>query len=193
MNKQPDSKIDQAEGISRRSALKRAAGAGIIMSSLTSGSALASISCKKFSNWMSGRLNGGSPGRVDDNICTLGRSPGFWSTAVSDNSCSPALENNFPGQCNTVKNIYKKAMSAYITGGSSQKVGYILTHSGENFGKGINVDRAFCAAYLNTRFIPGYPLSAVDLANLYAKIGQPGFDHEEIKDYLESTYSMDPN
>lgn len=191
MNEQADIKTDQAEGISRRTALKRAAGAGIIMSTLSSGSALASISCKKFSNWMSGKLNGGSPGRTEDNTCVLGRSPGFWSTAVSGSSCSPALNNNFPGQCNAVKNLYNKQMSAVFSGASSHTIGHILTNSGQNFGKGVNVDRAFCAALMNARFVTGYPLSKIDLQNLYTKIGQPGFNQDDIKDYLESTYQAD--
>ena len=58
----------------RRALLKGAAGAGIVMTSLASRSALASISCDKYSNWMSG----GSLSTQQPDSCASGFSPGFW-------------------------------------------------------------------------------------------------------------------
>lgn len=193
MNNEPElhssDSPEQIGGLSRRAAIKRAAGAGIIMTSLSSGSALASISCKKYSNWMSGKLNGGSPGRPDTQTCTFGRSPGFWGNSVKSNgTCSTALNNNFAGSCDAVKAIFNSQFRSVFTGGSSQTFGYILNHEGSNFGSGVNVDRAFCAAYFNARFMPGYPMTVLDLTVLFSKIGTPGFDPNEIKTYLETTY-----
>tara|TARA_R110001583_G_scaffold184037_2_gene343053 strand:- start:39677 stop:40525 length:849 start_codon:yes stop_codon:yes gene_type:complete len=193
MNNEPDlhseDSPEQPGSLSRRSALKRAAGAGIIMSSLASGSALASISCQKYSNWMSGKLNSGSPGRPDTFTCALGRSPGFWGNSVKANgTCSRSLNNNFSGMCDAVKAVFNSAFASVFAGGSSQTFGHILNNEGRNFGSGINVDRAFCAAYFNARFFTGYPLTTADLTVLFSKIGTPGFDGEDIKDYLESTY-----
>ena len=115
----PDKPANDASSnaqISRRIAIKRTAGATIIMSSFSSGSALASISCKKFSNWMSGS---GSPRLIDEEECALGRSPGFWKN-VRENAttCSPAFNNNFGSSlCVGVLGILNSQFSSVFDGG----------------------------------------------------------------------------
>lgn len=176
----PQSTPAGTEPVNRRTALKRAGGVGIIMSSFSSGSALASISCKKFSNWMSGS---GSPHLVDEDKCALGRSPGFWKNVKKGTSCSPAFNNNFRnGDCKDVLEILNTKFFSLFGSGTSQSVQQCLDSPGRN------IERAFSAAYLNALYIPGYPLNTDDVMELWKKVGGPGFDEADVKEYLESTY-----
>lgn len=174
------------QGVSRRTAIKRAAGAGIIMSSLSSGSALASITCQKFSNWMSGS---GSPRLVDELQCASGRSPGYWVQPQSFSQwvgvVPPACTGNCRGQGSgsNIDDSVCTRFSEIFFGGVDDSFWKVLGDQ-PNFG----IARPFAAAYLNATSIGGYPMTPLDVQDLWNTYRDSPELAPDIIAYLQSTY-----
>jgi hypothetical protein len=175
-------KTAQQAGQGRRGAIKKAAGVGLLMSSLVPGSALAAVSGRQFSNWMSGRLEGGSPGQTSTINVTPGRSIDYWRSGVVLNSDGTttvldSIKNANPG----IEGVYARKFSDVYHGGRDETFAFVL-HRGDSF------SQAFAAAYCNALLGSDYPLTAFDLATLYSKLDAPGFNQNDIYSYLVSTW-----
>lgn len=180
-------------GVSRRTAIKRAAGAGIIMSSLSSGSALASITCQKFSNWMSGS---GSPRLVDELQCAVGRSPNYWVQpehfsmwiGVVPPSCKT---NNGNGLCvgqgqgqgnNAIDDSASTRFSEIFSGGVDESFWKVMSNGDDG------IAAPFAAAYLNAASVGGYPMTPLEVQDLWHTYRDSPVLAPDITVYLQSTY-----
>lgn len=192
MANEPDSISEptpkKSAGMSRRGVLKNAAGAGIIMSSFTSGSALASVGCKQFSRWASG----GSMARDDDGLqCTLGRSPGYWKQpqhfAEWVGVVPPTCSDNCNGQGDPVLNHQGATAFGSVfpdfLGEADVTFWHVLADQ-----NGYGIARPFAAAYLNANAIAGYPLLPEDVTALWETYRNNPELAGEIEQYLLGTY-----
>lgn len=176
---------ETTQGVSRRTAIKRAAGAGIIMSSLSSGSALASITCQKFSNWMSGS---GSPRLVDELQCARGRSPGYWVQPQHFSMWVGVVPPSCSGTCrglggSNVDDSGCTRFSEIFFGGVDESFWKVLGDQ-PSFG----IARPFAAAYLNASGIGGYPMTPHDVIMLWDAYRDSPELEPDITAYLQSTY-----
>lgn len=161
---------------------------------------------------------GGVPAKLSHTVtqtCTFGKSPGYWlpncggtaktfqgswPTALGVNPFSPSIlgKNNrgYDVTYNLSNYLQAKGVSSTDSGwagGSTisfyrpgTSISRLLLDSAAS-----GVERHICAAYLNIKSYPGYPVTLEELEKLATgqKIGGRVFSSSEVKAYLDQTWT----